>query len=489
MWGDAIRERRPVIHNDYATLPDRIGMPEGHAAVIRELIVPIIRSDRIVAVLGIGNKPTDYTEKDVEVVSHIADIIWDVIDRKRAEEVLHQSEERYRSLVENLDLGITLIDSDFNIRMVNTQFSKWFHKAASDFIGKRCYREHEKREAVCSHCPGVRTMSTGQAAEVETQGVRDDGTCFDVRLRTLPILGQDGVATGFIEVVEDITERKRMEEALRESDQRYRTLFEDSIDGIYSVLRAGTITDANPSFCELFGYTTEEMIGKDIRELYLDPADRPIFQKEIEKKGFVKDYEIKFRKRDGTEVDCLLSSSVHFGKDGSITGYRGIVRDLTARKALHKQLQQAQKMEAVGTLAGGIAHDFNNLLQVVLGYSELVLADEDLPDHLRDDLGKILLAGRSGADLVQRLLTFSRKTETKPLDLDLNQRIRQTQKFLERTVPKMIDIEMVLADDLASYPCRSHSDGPSIDEPRRECQRRHAGRRKTRYRNCECYHR
>ena len=242
--------------------------------------------------------------------------------------------------------------------------------------------------------------------------------------------------------------------------RQYRTLFEESIDGVYSVLRDGTITDANPSFCELFGYTREEMIGKDIRELYLDPADRPRFQKEIEKKGFVKDYEVKFRKRDGTEVDCLLTSSVHFGKDGSIAGYRGIVRDLTARKALQRQLQQAQKMEAVGTLAGGIAHDFNNLLQVVLGYSELVLADEDLPDRLRDDLGKVLLAARNGADLVQRLLTFSRKTETKPLDLDLNQRIRQTQKFLERTIPKMIDIELILADDLA----RIHADPTQVDQ-------------------------
>ena len=95
-----------------------------------------------------------------------------------------------------------------------------------------------------------------------------------------------------------------------------------------------------------------------------------------------------------------------------------------------------------------------------MGYSELVLADEDLPDQLRDDLGKVLLAGRNGADLVQRLLTFSRKTETKPLDLDLNQRIRQTQKFLERTIPKMIDIELILADDLA----RIHADPTQVDQ-------------------------
>ena len=145
----------------------------------------------------------------------------------------------------------------------------------------------------------------------------------------------------------------------------------------------------------------------------------------------------------------------------------GVIRDITEseranadRKKLETQLLQAQKMEAVGTLAGGIAHDFNNILQVVLGYSELVLADEDLPDRFKNDLGKVLLSARNGADLVQRLLTFSRKTEIKPLDLDLNQRIRQAQKFLERTIPKMIDIELVLADDLASI----HADPTQMDQ-------------------------
>jgi two-component system, cell cycle sensor histidine kinase and response regulator CckA len=334
VWADCVHERRPIIHNDYSSLPHRRGMPEGHAAVIRELVVPIIKSDQIMAVLGIGNKPTAYTGKDIEIVSYFADVAWEIYTRKRAQE------------------------------------------------------------------------------------------------------------------------------ALKESEQQYRTLFEDSIDGVYSVLRDGTITDANTAFCKLFGYTTEEMIGKDIRGLYLDPADRPRFQEEIEKQGFVKDYEVKFRKRDGIEVDCLLSSSVHFGKDGSIAGYRGIVRDLTARKALQRQFQQAQKMEAVGTLAGGIAHDFNNILQVVLGYSELVLGDEDLPNRLREDLGRVLEAGKNGADLVQRLLTFSRKTEPKPLNLDINQRIRQTQKFLQRTVPKMIDIELILAEDLA----RIHADPTQLDQ-------------------------
>ncbi len=337
---------------------------------------------------------------------------------------------------------------------VNDKFLKILNQTREEILGKPSVilwaDPHEREEMV------HRLKAEGQVTDYEYKMLTSQGEIRNC-LTSVRLYPEKGILEG---TILDITERKQAEEGLKESDKQYRTLFEDSIDGVYSVLRDGTMTDANPAFCELFGYMREEMIGKDIRELYLDPADRPMFQKDIEKSGFVKDYEVQFQKRDGTEVDCLISSSVIFDGDGNITGYRGIVRDLTARKELHRQLQQAQKMEAVGTLAGGIAHDFNNILQVVLGYSELVLGDEDLPDRLRNDLGRVLQAGKNGADLVQRLLTFSRKTETKPLNLDLNQRIRQTQKFLERTIPKMIDIQVVLADDLA----RIYVDPTQVDQ-------------------------
>ena len=133
---------------------------------------------------------------------------------------------------------------------------------------------------------------------------------------------------------------------------------------------------------------------------------------------------------------------------------------LPARFSLQRQLVQAQKMEAVGTLAGGIAHDFNNLLQVVLGYSELLLATTSPKDRNYHDLLEIQRAGRSGADLVRGLLTLSRKVEPKTTLLDLNGQMRNAEKLLKRTLPKMIDIKLDLSDDLAEI----QGDATQIDQ-------------------------
>ena len=155
------------------------------------------------------------------------------------------------------------------------------------------------------------------------------------------------------------------------------------------------------------------------------------------------------KKRDGTLFEEDASISPVKDDSGQITNYVAVKRDVTREVSLQKQLLHAQKMEAIGTLAGGIAHDFNNLLQVTLGYSELLLAEKKEEDPEYSDLSKILQSARNGAELVQRLLTFSRKVEPKPIPLNLNRRILQVEKLLRRTIPKMIDIQMDLSDDLA----------------------------------------
>ena len=124
VWVDCVHERKPVIHNDYASLSHKKGLPEGHAEVVRELVVPIMRKGEIVAILGVGNKPTDYTEKDVEIVSYLADVAWEIVIHKRAEDALRESEERFRTVLENLPGGVFAHDLEGNLLVVNEMASK-----------------------------------------------------------------------------------------------------------------------------------------------------------------------------------------------------------------------------------------------------------------------------------------------------------------------------------------------------------------------------
>jgi PAS domain S-box-containing protein len=157
----------------------------------------------------------------------IAELEASEAERKQAEEALRVSEAHYRSVVESIGIGITLIGRDHRIILANAMQGRIFHKPASEFIGKNCFEEFEKRDAVCPHCPGVQAIATGRPAMVETTGIRDDRSVNFAQIQAFPVLNAAGMPTGFIEVVVDITERKLAEEAQRESEERFRLLVEN----------------------------------------------------------------------------------------------------------------------------------------------------------------------------------------------------------------------------------------------------------------------
>ncbi|MGO9118290.1 MAG: PAS domain S-box protein [Desulfomonilaceae bacterium] len=373
----------------------------------------------------------------------------DITERKRSEEALRESEARYRLLVENVNDAIYVAQDGLlkspNYRLTQLTgyelnelaeqpFTKIIHPADADMVLDR----HKQRvKGALEH-----------ASEYQFRLLRKDGNPLWVELGVTLIEWEGRPAT--LNVLRDVTERMQAEEDLRKSEEKYRTLFEDSLDALFMVTEDGTLVGANKAYFDLFGYEKDEILGHSVIKTYADPAERPRYHEALVAKGFVKDYPLRLVRKDGRQLDCLLSTRIEQDEAGKILISRGFIRDTTDQKNLQTQLLQAQKMEAVGILAGGVAHDFNNLLTVVQGYSELLLMEMDEKAPGYSDLRKIHEAGLRGAELVRNLLAFSRKADTNPRPINLNDEVARIQKLLSRTIPKMIKTELHLEGDLAA---------------------------------------
>jgi len=175
-------------------------------------------------------------------------------------------------------------------------------------------------------------------------------------------------------------ERKRAEEILRDREEKYRTLFEESRDTIYITTPEGKFIDINQVGLEFFGYTKEELMNLNVKEIYVDPDDRLRFRQKIEREGFVRDYEIKFRKKDGTEMDCLLTSTLRQAIDGSILGYQGIIRDITGRRRAEAERERLltdleAKNREMDAFVYTISHDLKTPLVSLNGFSGALLKE------------------------------------------------------------------------------------------------------------------
>lgn len=245
-----------------------------------------------------------------------------------------------------------------------------------------------------------------------------------------------------------ISEKEKIEDALRESEQKYHTLFEESKDVVYMSTPDGKFIDINPSGVELFGYSSKEEIFKIniSNDLYTNPADREIFQKALEKEGYVKDYEVVFKRKDGKNITVLLTANTVQDDKGNIIAYRGIMKDITERKHLEHQLLQAQKMEAIGQLAGGIAHDFNNILTAIIGYGILLKTEVSHNKLLSDYISNILTSAEKAANLTHNLLAFSRKQMINLRPVNLNNTINVMKTFLLRLIGEDIELSVALTD-------------------------------------------
>ncbi len=248
-------------------------------------------------------------------------------------------------------------------------------------------------------------------------------------------------------IIQDITERKRAENELRESENRYRQLIEQAADGIFVTDADGRFLIVNSKACEMLGYTKDELHQHNILDTYPDEL-RDIGRQRLDHlySGENLRFERLMKRKNGTVF--LVEASASKLEDGRL---QAIIHDITDRKQVEEEkrrleirLNQAQKMEAIGTLAGGIAHDFNNILSAIIGYAELAMNDVSDPTKARNELQGVLKAGDRAKSLVKQILTFSRKAETKHTLIALQDIIVESIKMMRSILPSTIEIRQNL---------------------------------------------
>jgi PAS domain S-box-containing protein len=266
-----------------------------------------------------------------------------------------------------------------------------------------------------------------------------------------PLLKNDGSMIGSVFVARDITERKRSEEALRNSEEEFRALFETSRDAIMILDRQGFL-DCNKATLDMFGCESKaQFFVKQLEELsppqQQDGKDSSSAIRERLEAAYVEGYQFfewLHRRMDGTlfPAEALFNRFELHGK----TVLQAVLRDITERKKLKEQLWQSQKMEAIGQLAGGVAHDFNNILTAIIGFANLVEMGMDKQDPSMQYLEQVLAAAERATHLTQGLLAFSRRQVINPQPIDLNSVIINVEKLLNRLISEEIELTISLAD-------------------------------------------
>jgi len=387
----------------------------------------------------------------------------DITEHKMMNDALKESERRYRDLVENALVGIYAADINGRISYINNTFSIMFgfdsrEEMISIGLASR-FKNHKDRRMF------VKTLlKAGKLNNFELELLKKDGQTINVLLNAT---SKDNIISG---MVLDITEHKLSEQLLRQSEEKYRNIFENAVEGIFQSTEDGRFLSVNPALAKMYGYgSPEEFIASitDIeKQLYVNPWERLIFKELLEKNGIIERFEIQVYKKNRSKFWISFNARAVKDSNGLILYYEGTVEDITSRKQaeeekmrLEAQLRQSQRMEAIGQLAGGIAHDFNNVLIGIKGIAMRALKKTPSENPLYDKLELILKGAQRGHDLVKRILTFSRKGESNFKPVRVGQIIRETVRMMQVSVPPNIEIseniltkdDTVLADQIQIY--------------------------------------
>jgi two-component system, cell cycle sensor histidine kinase and response regulator CckA len=392
---------------------------------------------------------------------------FDITDRKRAEESLRTSEAQLSDALKTALLGyweydvannlFTFNNHFYAIMRTNAESEGGYTMTAAQYVDR--FVHPDDRSKVRAELQiNIKSADSYYGGWMEHRIVYADGESGYVSVRFFAITDEEGRLIKTSGVSQDITERRRVEEALKKSESQYRLIADNTTDVIWLYdLALDQFAYISPSVKKLWGYDVEEALRLKIQDSLTPECNRRMTESVARQiAGFkagddfmhTQTYEVDRLRKDGSIVTTEAVITLISDEQRNVSQIQGISRDITERKLLQRQLLQAQKMEAVGRLAGGIAHDFNNLLTIIIGYSDSLLNHLPRGAPAREELELIRRSGDRAAALTSKLLAFSRKQIIQLKVIDLKNQIQESLKLLRRLIGEDIELTTTLAPDL-----------------------------------------
>jgi PAS domain S-box-containing protein len=374
--------------------------------------------------------------------SYLMGVGIDISERNRAVEALRESEKKYRLIAENTADLISILDMNLRFTYVSPASMRLrgftVEEAMAQTLEQALTPESMKiafsvfEEEMLLEASG--TADPDRTLTLELEEYKKDGSTAWMEVSLSFLRDKDRKPVEILIVSRDITDRKRAEVGLRESEEKFRLTYSSSPDAVnINRLEDGLYVDINEGFTRATGYTREEVIGRTSLEMNIwhDPADRQKLVQGLQEKGYYENLEAQFRRKDGSLITALMSARVISLK--GVLHIISITRDITESKVIEAKLQQAQKFDAIGTLAGGIAHDFNNLLMGIQGRASLISWDLELSHPHREHIHAIEEYIRSATSLTQQLLGFAKGGKYEVTPVDMNELVHGSSVMFGRT--------------------------------------------------------